>query len=146
MRLLIQRVSSASVEVEGEIVGAIGPGALVFLGIHQSDTSSSIAYLSQKLINLRMFADGEGKMNLSLLDTKGSILLVSQFTLYADCSSGRRPSFIDAAAPPVAEPLYEEFIATLRKTPIPIETGRFGALMKVSIQNDGPLTFIIDSK
>ena len=146
MRLLIQRVKQAQVDVEGKAIGSIGAGALVFLGITHTDAPAQSSYLASKLLNLRMFHDAEQKMNLSLLDTRGSILIVSQFTLYADCSEGRRPSFTPAAPPSLAEPLYNHFIAEVRKSNLPVATGSFGANMQVSLLNDGPVTFLIDSK
>lgn len=146
MRLLIQRVKRAQVDVEGQTIGSIGPGALVFLGITHTDAPAQSIYLASKLLNLRMFHDAEQKMNLSLLDTRGSILIVSQFTLYADCSEGRRPSFTPAAPPALAEPLYNHFVAEVRKSNLPVGTGSFGANMQVSLLNDGPVTFLIDSK
>lgn len=146
MRLLIQRVLEAKVLVDGQSVGAIGPGALVFLGVHHKDHAAAINYLVEKLIHLRMFHDAEEKMNLSLLDVKGSVLIVSQFTLYADCTQGRRPSFTDAAPPAQAKELYEKFVAHVRQHIGIVETGIFGAKMEVHLINDGPITFIVDSK
>lgn len=146
MRLLIQRVQKAQVDVDQKTVGSIGSGALVFLGVTHTDTPAQSTYLASKLLNLRFFHDANEKMNLSLLDTKGEILIVSQFTLYADCSEGRRPSFTPAARPPLAEPLYQHFIEEVKKSHLKVETGIFGAYMQVSLVNDGPITFIIDSK
>ncbi len=146
MRLLIQRVKHAKVDVDGKTVGAIGPGALVFLGVTHGDDKSKCDWLASKLVNLRMFGDEQGKMNLSLIDTKGEVLIVSQFTLYGDCSEGRRPSFTAAALPEIAKPLYESFIAEVKKSGLPAATGVFGAYMQVSLVNDGPITFLIDSK
>ena len=145
MRLLIQRVNEAKVTVNGKTIGAIEKGALVLLGIHKSDTLQQIAWLANKLINLRMFTDPQGKMNLSLVDVRGSCLIVSQFTLYGDCSEGRRPSFTDAAPPIVARELYETFVHEVKKA-LPVETGEFGADMQVHLINEGPVTFLIDSK
>ena len=147
MRAVIQRVSEASVTVNGEITGAIENGLLVFLGIEDTDTTDDIHWLSSKIINLRIFNDGAGIMNLSLKDTDGDILLVSQFTLHALTKKGNRPSYIRASKPEVAIPLYEEMILKLehvlgRK----IQTGMFGADMKVRLLNDGPVTIIIDTK
>lgn len=144
MKILIQRVAHAQVEVEGKIVGAIGPGVLVFLGVTHSDTEAQVSWLANKLIHLRIFQDEEGKINRSLLDQKGSALLVSQFTLYGDCKDGRRPSFTQAAEPGLAKQLYERFIDEVRKGEILVQTGIFGAEMKVSLLNDGPVTLLIE--
>jgi D-aminoacyl-tRNA deacylase len=144
MKLLIQRVTHASVTVSAKEVAAIGPGALVFIGITHGDTAKEAAWLANKLIHLRMFEDDEGKINCSLLEQKKEILVVSQFTLYADCSSGRRPSFTLAASPELAEPLYEKFVADLRHLGVPAKMGVFGAEMKVSLVNDGPVTLILE--
>lgn len=145
MRVLIQRVKNASVEVEGKIVGRIIKGILVFFATTQGDDKSQIEWLSSKIVNLRMFTDQEGKMNLSLKEVNGEILVVSQFTLYADCIHGRRPSFIKAQEPSIAIKLYEEFVSFLKKDVEVVETGVFGAKMEVSLINDGPVTFMIDS-
>ncbi len=144
MKIVVQRVSLASVEVEGKIVGAISEGVLVFVGITHSDTAAQATWLANKLVGLRIFEDAHGKLNQSLLERKGSALIVSQFTLYADCSEGRRPSFTQAAPPDISKPLYEQFVEEIRKTGIPVETGVFGAEMKVSLVNDGPVTLILD--
>lgn len=144
MKILIQRVTQASVEVNGEIVGSIGPGILVFVGITHSDTASQVTWLANKLINLRIFEDAQGKLNQSLIDQKGSALIISQFTLYADCSEGRRPSFIQAAPPEIANPLYEQFIDEVRKSGVSTASGIFGAEMKVSLINDGPITIMLE--
>jgi D-tyrosyl-tRNA(Tyr) deacylase len=144
MRLLVQRVIQASVEVEGKIVGNIGAGALVFFGVTHNDTVKEAVWLANKLVNLRVFEDAQGKMNQSLLDQEGSVLIVSQFTLYADCREGRRPDFIQSASPAIAIPLYEQFIAEVRKSGLIAETGIFGAKMKVSLVNDGPVTMMIE--
>lgn len=146
MRLLIQRVKSARVDVEDKTVGSIGAGALVLIGVTHGDDKSKAAWLASKLINLRMFEDEQNKMNRSLIDIKGSVLIVSQFTLYGDCSEGRRPSFTNAALPDIAKPLYETFIEEVKKSGLPVATGIFGAYMQVSLVNDGPVTFLIDSK
>ena len=146
MRLLIQRVSHAKVEVGNRMVGSIGTGALVFLGVAHSDTTNESSYLATKLVHLRMFHDENQKMNRSLLDIQGSVLIVSQFTLYADCNEGRRPSFTQAAPPALAEAIYSHFVEEVRKTGLLVETGMFGENMQVSLLNDGPVTFIIDSK
>lgn len=145
MRAVIQRVRRASVTIGGEVVGRIEQGLLVLLGVHHTDTRSRIPWLAEKLAGLRIFEDAEGKMNLSLQDVKASMLVVSQFTLHGDCQKGRRPSFIDAARPEVAEPLYEEFVQALRALGVPVETGRFGADMQVELVNDGPVTLVIDT-
>jgi len=147
MRAIIQRVSCASVTIDGAEHGAIQAGMVVLLGIHQDDTPEDISWLSKKIAQLRIFGDEAGQMNLSLKDINGNILLVSQFTLFAQTKKGNRPSFIQAAPPPVAIPLYEMMIAALEKeTGIPPQTGRFGADMKVNLINDGPVTIYIDSK
>jgi len=144
MKLLIQRVTHASVEVENKIVGAIGSGALVFIGVTHGDTAIQAIWLANKLVHLRMFQDAHGKMNLSLLEHKGSVLIVPQFTLYGNCSEGRRPSFTLAAPPELAERLYVTFIEEVRKCGIQVQTGMFGAAMKVSLLNDGPVTFMVE--
>jgi D-tyrosyl-tRNA(Tyr) deacylase len=144
MKILIQRVSHAHVEVEGTIVGAIGPGALVFIGVTHNDTIVQAAWLANKLVHLRMFEDANGKINQSLLEHQGKVLIISQFTLYADCSDGRRPSFTQAAQPELAKQLYEHFIEEVRKGGVVVETGVFGAEMKVSLLNDGPVTLILE--
>lgn len=144
MKILIQRVKKASVVVEGTVVGSIEGGVVVFLGITHTDTPLHADWLVNKLINLRIFEDNVGKMNMSLLDQKGSALIVSQFTLYGDCAAGRRPSFTQAAPPEVATPLYEYFIESMKKAGIPTETGVFGAYMQVSLVNDGPVTLLIE--
>lgn len=144
MRLLIQRVSKASVKVEGECVGKINKGFLVFLGITHEDTKDNVDYLVKKLYNLRVFEDENEKMNLSIKDINGEILIVSQFTLYADTSHGNRPSFINAAKPDEANELYEYFIEKAKQTGIKIEAGIFGADMKVELLNDGPVTILLE--
>lgn len=144
MKLLIQRVAHAKVDVEGKTVGAIGPGLLVFLGVTKSDSSEQVYWLVNKMINLRIFEDAEGKMNQSILDQQGKILVISQFTLYADCSQGRRPSFFQAAAPEISVILYEQFIDVLRQSGLTVESGIFGAKMGVSLLNDGPVTIILE--
>jgi D-tyrosyl-tRNA(Tyr) deacylase len=147
MRVVIQRVSEAAVKIDGNIVGEISKGLLVLLGIAQEDTEQDALYLIQKLINLRIFSDAGGKMNLSVQDCGGELLVVSQFTLYADTKKGNRPSYIRAARPEHAIPLYEFFLQDLQKQfQGPIQTGQFGADMKVSLINDGPVTIIIDSR
>ncbi len=146
MKALLQRVSSASVEVNNEIIGKVGTGLVILLGITEEDSDKDIATLAEKSLNLRIFEDDEGKMNLSLLDVKGSILLISQFTLYSDSKKGRRPSFINAAKPDIAIPLYEKFICELRKSGVNVQTGEFGAMMNVSLTNNGPVTIMLESQ
>ena len=147
MRLLVQRVKEASVRVEGEVIGKIGRGVLVFFGVHKDDSPASTAWLAKKLAGLRLFPDSEDKMNLSLQDVDGGVLVVSQFTLYASCRNGRRPDFTDAARGPEARDLYHQFLQELEAAlQHPVETGRFAASMEVSLVNDGPVTFIVDSK
>ncbi len=144
MRALVQRVSEAAVLVDGRVVGNIGPGLLVFLGVHQADTSAEIPYLVDKVTNLRVFPDDDGKMNCSLKDAAGEALVVSQFTLYGDCRKGRRPSYSEAAPPPEAERLYEGFCAAMRKV-VSVQTGVFQAHMEVRLVNDGPVTLMVDT-
>lgn len=146
MRAVVQRVSRASVTVDGEITGKIGKGLLVLLGVSTDDEESDAVYLLDKIINLRIFEDAGGKMNLSLVDTSGELLVVSQFTLYGDTRRGRRPSYIEAAAPEKANQLYEFFVAEARKQIGRVETGRFQAMMDVELVNDGPVTILLDSR
>ncbi|EPH93180.1 MULTISPECIES: D-aminoacyl-tRNA deacylase [unclassified Enterococcus] len=146
MRAVIQRVSSASVSINDQVVGKIGQGLLVLLGIHETDTKEDIDYLVRKIALMRIFEDEQEKMNLSISDIGGQILSVSQFTLFADTKKGNRPSFIEAARPETAIPLYEAFNEALKSKGIPVATGKFGADMAVSLVNDGPVTIIIDSK
>ena len=145
MRSVIQRVSRAKVSVDGEITGEIGKGILVLLGVAREDSEKEALYLLEKTLNLRIFEDADDKMNLSLLDIKGDLLVVSQFTLYGDARKGRRPSFIEAAAPTQANRLYEFFVAEARKQIERVETGRFQAMMDVELVNDGPVTILLDS-
>jgi D-tyrosyl-tRNA(Tyr) deacylase len=145
MRVVIQRVSQAQVIVGQEVVGQIGQGLLVLLGVAVGDTTADAEWLANKLVGLRLFADDYGRMNLSVEEVNGSILVVSQFTLLGDCQKGRRPSFIGAAPPVVAEALYKEFILALRRRGLPVAAGRFGAMMQVKLINDGPVTLILDS-
>ncbi|ASB88115.1 D-aminoacyl-tRNA deacylase [Bacillus sonorensis] len=146
MKLVVQRVTDASVSVGGEIVGEIGLGLMVLVGVTHEDTSEDAAYLAEKLVNLRIFEDEGEKMNLSLLDVGGSVLSVSQFTLYGDTKKGRRPNFTKAAKPDMALQLYEEWNGLLRAKGVSVETGRFGEMMDVKLTNSGPVTFIMDSK
>lgn len=145
MRAVVQRVKSASVTVDGELVSEIGAGVLIFLGVAHDDTATELAYIANKVANLRIFEDEDGKMNRSLLETGGSALVVSQFTLYGDCRKGRRPSFINAARPEVANALYEQFISALEQQNIPTQGGTFQAMMDVQLINDGPVTILLDS-
>lgn len=146
MRVVIQRVKNASVEIDSKINGKINTGFLVLLGIASTDTKQDVDYLVKKVINLRVFSDENDKMNLALKDINGELLIISQFTLYGNCKDGNRPSFIEAAKPDVSIPLYEYFVAECKKQIPVVETGIFGADMKVSLLNDGPVTIIIESK
>jgi len=145
MRAVVQRVTSASVTVEGSITGEIGAGLLVLLGVSKTDAVADAAFLADKIANLRIFSDDAGKMNLSLLETGGAMLVVSQFTLYGDCRKGRRPSFDQAAPAEQARSLYEHFVEAVRRAEIPVATGIFQASMAVSLVNDGPVTLIVES-
>lgn len=145
MRAVIQRVKSASVRVDGELISEIEKGLLVFLGIAHDDTEVELNYIAGKVANLRIFEDMDGKMNCSLLDVGGAAFVVSQFTLYGDCRKGRRPSFIDAARPKKANVLYEQFINALKDLNVPTEGGTFQAMMDVQLVNDGPVTILLDS-
>ena len=144
MRAILQRVQQASVDVEGARVGEIGAGLLVLLGVTKTDTSNEVSYMVEKILNLRIFSDEAGKMNRSVLDTGGSLLVVSQFTLYGDTRKGRRPSFDQAAPAEQARAFYEEFVATARLSGIRVETGIFQAHMQVALINDGPVTLIVE--
>jgi D-tyrosyl-tRNA(Tyr) deacylase len=146
MRAVVQRVNSASVSVDGEVTGEISQGLLILLGVARDDEEKDADYLADKIINLRIFADDEGKMNRSLLESDGAMLAVSQFTLYGDTRKGRRPSFIEAAEPVKANALYEYFVARTRSLGVKVETGVFQAMMKVSLVNDGPVTILLDSR
>ena len=146
MKALLQRVTRASVSVAGELVGSIGRGLVVFVGVASNDTEKDAQYLAQKVANLRIFADAEGRFNLSALDIKGELLLVSQFTLLADTRKGRRPSFTEAAPPAQAEELFQCFIEQTRATGLTVATGRFQQYMQVEIHNDGPVTVLLDSR
>ena len=145
MRAVVQRVSRARVSVDGRVVGECGPGVVVLLGIAPDDGPAQVAWLADKVANLRIFNDGAGKMNLSLLDTGGAAVVVSQFTLYGDARKGRRPSFIRAAQGPEAEALYEDVVAAFRALGIETATGEFGAMMDVELVNEGPVTILLDS-
>ena len=145
MRAVIQRVTEAAVSVDDQIVGAIGAGLAVLVGVTHDDTDADARWLAQKIATLRIFEDAAGKFNLSALDVHADAMVVSQFTLYADASGGRRPSFITAARPEVAEPLIEKFVSLLREQGLKVETGKFQARMLVKIFNDGPVTIILDS-
>ena len=144
MRVVVQRVSRAAVRVDGGTVGAIGRGFVVLAGFAAADTEPAQRWMAEKIVGLRVFGDAEGKMNLALGDVNGALLVISQFTLYGDAQKGRRPSFIDAAPPAVAEPLYDRFVALLRELGAPVETGRFGAMMDVELVNDGPVTLLLE--
>jgi len=145
MRAVVQRVSSAQVSVGEEIVGKIGAGQLVLLGVAKSDTQADADYLASKILGLRIFDDENGKMNLSLAETRGSVLAVSQFTLYGDARKGRRPSFDEAAPPQLANELYQHFVRKIREAGFTCQTGRFQAMMTVELVNDGPVTIVLDS-
>jgi D-tyrosyl-tRNA(Tyr) deacylase len=145
MRAVVQRVSSARVRVDGAVVGEISQGFLVLLGVGQGDGAEEVAYMASKIRDLRLFPDDEGKMNRSLLEIGGGVLIVSQFTLYGDCRRGRRPSFISAAAPDLAKALYEDVVKELRASGLTVATGIFQADMKVELVNDGPVTILLDS-
>lgn len=144
MRAVIQRVSRAKVTIAGELSGEIGPGIVVLLGVAPEDTTENAKWLAEKIVGLRIFKDAEEKMNRSVEDIAGSILVVSQFTLYGDCQKGKRPSFIGAARPEIAIPLYEAFINAIRALGVPVATGQFGAMMQVELVNDGPVTLIVE--
>lgn len=146
MRAVIQRVSRASVKVEGKTVGEIGPGLLVLLGIARDDAEADADYLAEKIAGLRIFEDAGGKMNRSIADMGGSVLAVSQFTLFGDVRRGKRPSFDAAARPELARPLYQHFVAKLRSSGLACETGKFQAIMEVALVNDGPVTILLDSR
>lgn len=146
MRVVLQRSKNAAVTVKGQTVGAISRGLVLLVGIADGDTEQDAAYVAEKIAGLRIFEDEGGRMNLSVLETGGQVLSISQFTLYGDCRKGRRPNFMGAARPEHAEPLYDRFNAMLRERGIHVETGRFGAMMDVSLVNDGPVTLIVESK
>jgi D-tyrosyl-tRNA(Tyr) deacylase len=146
MRAVVQRVSKSSVTIKAETVGEIEKGLMVLLGVANDDTPADADFLAEKIVNLRIFSDAAGKMNRSLLETGGDMLVVSQFTLLGDCRKGRRPSFIHAAGPEKGNALYEYFVDRIRKKGVFVETGRFGAMMAVSLVNDGPVTLVLESK
>ena len=146
LRLVVQWVTSSKVTVDNVVIGKINKGFNVLVGIKNDDTIEDLKYLKDKLVNLRVFEDENDKMNLSLLDIKGEILAISQFTLYGDCRKGRRPNFMNAMSGDSAIELYNDFVKMLRETGLKVETGKFGADMKVDIQNDGPVTILLDSK
>lgn len=146
MRVVLQRVRSARVEVDGDAIATIGPGMVLLVGIAEGDESDDLKYLAEKCVNLRIFDDENGKMNISGMDVHAEILAISQFTLYADTRRGRRPSFTRAAHPDLSQPLFDDFVALLRKSGLKVATGRFGASMQVHLINDGPVTIIMDSK
>ncbi|MGH2354672.1 MAG: D-aminoacyl-tRNA deacylase [Chloroflexota bacterium] len=145
MRAVVQRVAWAKVQVDREVIGAIGPGVLALIGVRHGDGTPDVAWLAEKLAHLRIFEDDAGKMNHSVLDARGEALVVSQFTLYGDARKGRRPNFVDAAPPPVAEALIDDLITALRAHGVPTVSGRFGAHMAVLLENDGPVTIILDT-
>lgn len=146
MRVVLQRVSRACVRIEEQVVGEIGPGLMVLLGISRDDTGSDISYLIEKIAAVRIFDDADGRMNLSIKDVCGELLVVSQFTLYGDVKRGRRPSWIEAASPAFAEPLYERFVGEARRVVSRVATGSFRQMMQVELVNDGPVTLVIDSR
>jgi D-tyrosyl-tRNA(Tyr) deacylase len=146
MKALLQRVTRASVSISGEVVGEIGPGLVVLVGIAEGDTAEDARYLARRTVDLRIFADESGKFNLSAQDIKGELLVVSQFTLIADTRKGRRPSFVAAAPPDKAEPLFNEFVSETRSSGLKVATGRFQQYMQVEIHNDGPVTVLLESR
>lgn len=146
MRVLLQRVNQASVTIEGRVVGSIGRGFCLLVGFTHDDVPERVEWMAEKIAGLRLFSDAEGKMNLGLADVGGEVLVVSQFTLYGDAAKGRRPSFIDAARPEVAIPLYDRFLAELRGHDLTVRSGEFGAMMIVDLQNNGPVTLMLERK
>ena len=146
MRAVVQRVSRAEVRVDGDVVGRIGIGLVALVAAGDDDTDEDVAYLADKLVGLRIFADEQGNMNRALMEVNGALLVISQFTLYGDARKGRRPSFVKAMAPGPAEQLYDKFVATVRQRGVPVETGKFRAMMQVELVNEGPVTLLLDSK
>ncbi len=144
MRVVLQRVASARVTVEGRVTGEIGRGLLLLAGFTEGDTEETLRWMADKVVGLRVFTDAEDKMNLSVEEVGGALLVVSQFTLYGDARRGRRPSFVEAARPETAVPLYERFVALLRAAGRPVQTGEFGAMMRVELVNDGPVTLVLE--
>lgn len=144
MRVVLQRVSRASVTIDGRIAGEIGPGFCLLVGFTHADSAAQVDWMAEKVAGLRLFSDADGKMNLGIVDVGGAVLVISQFTLYGDTARGRRPSFIDAARPEIAIPLYQRFLAALRERGLVVAAGEFGAHMLVEIHNDGPVTLILD--
>jgi D-tyrosyl-tRNA(Tyr) deacylase len=144
VRVVLQRVRRASVTVEGRVVGSIGRGFLALVGVTATDGEAEVAWMAEKVSGIRLFGDANGKMNLGLGDVDGAVLAVSQFTLYGDARKGRRPSFIDAAAPEIAEPIFDALVRALRERGVRVETGRFGAMMDVELVNDGPVTLVLE--
>lgn len=144
MRVVLQRVRQASVTIEGRVAGAIDGGLLLLVGFAPDDQEEALEWMAEKVVNLRVFSDEQGRMNRSLLDSGGGCLVVSQFTLYGDASRGRRPSFIGAAHPDIAIPLYERFVELLHERGVPVQTGEFGAMMDVALINDGPVTLVLE--
>lgn len=145
MRAVVQRVKSAKAEVDGRVVGSIRDGVVVFLGIAEADTNEDVAYLAEKIANLRVFEDDEGKLNLSVKEMGGAALVISNFTLYGDCRKGRRPSFTEAAGSEKGRIFYQHFVEELKRRSVPVATGEFQAYMQVHVQNDGPVTLLLDS-
>jgi len=145
MKTVIQRVKEARVKIKNQIIGEINKGLLILIGIKADDTEKDVKFLTEKILNLRIFPDKEKKMNLSLLDIQGEILIVSQFTLYGNCRKGKRPSFAQAAPPEIAEKLYEKFVKEIKKSGLKVKTGKFGAMMAVELINDGPITIILET-
>lgn len=146
MRAVVQRVSQSKVEVDGEVLGEINNGLMVFLGVEEGDTEQDMVYLAGKIVGLRIFEDPAGKMNLGVKEIGGSLLVVSQFTLLGDVRKGKRPSFVQAADPQTGNRLYEQFVEWIRKDGLPVETGKFRAMMNVSLVNEGPVTILLDSR
>jgi len=144
MRVVLQRVSQAAVRIDGRVAGSIGRGFCLLVGFTHADTAAQVDWMAEKVAGIRLFSDSEGKMNLGLEEVGGSLLVISQFTLYGDAAKGRRPSFVDAARPEIAVPLYDRFLAALRRRGITVASGEFGADMQVEIHNDGPVTLILD--